>query len=434
MKNILLVLVALAACGECTDADAQTARPIPADAGFRLKQRSTPPSHTGGAAYRDLYLDASNNLQLSDGSTSTPVGGGKSYLRRSVLVSPVGSSSPGAVAVHALPYKFPTDSTRFRIGISQRDFLNNLVGGADITGQQWSYGPATSGLTDFSSAPTTITGVTYPANGAIYVSPWISLSSQRGSSGYTMLSYSAPTGTVYVEGGNNYGLVKTGSSDTTNLTGATANAAPAFFVFVEYETAIPFVYFIGNSRVRGNTGVGANQSTFLNGWTRLYNEMGIGVGCSGVAAITLPAFGPAQTNYLVADLWAHGDILRNANVVIVDGYNDLASTVPVILGNYTYLATLFGSMGAKRIVPATTAPSSSLGAPANTVKDAVNAALRSQGDYLDLWLAERDPGTPTQLLYPGQGTTVHWSDAGYAAATALIAGPLATSGLVRPFD
>jgi hypothetical protein len=288
--------------------------------------------------------------------------------------------------VYGAVWKVPSGVTRIRVRMAMRDTLMfSLVAGqygnlADVTGQKLAVGTPNVGLTDFASAPTQITGITYPAVGEHYVSGWLDVTPNA--AGYIMLAWTMPATALYRQYGTWQGFERASSADVSTLAGASATANLAGQIDIDFETTqIPVTFlhdslFQGVSTVQGECGYDASFGRDLTGYAICKN---------GVSSSKMSDWYIYDRTYL-RDGWTSSNRLQGHNVIIALGFNDIQNSASSGLCKVYMLnmMTQAFAAGAKRVIPCTISASSIFSGAMNIQRRWYNAWVRGLPDFWDV--------------------------------------------------
>ena len=331
-----------------------------------------------------------------------------SRRRGSLLTSPYSTLVVASASIYTSVWKIPSDVTRVRFRIADRDMLGIGGNAADHTSQKVACGQPNEALTDWASSPQLQTGLTYPAIGQWCTTDWFD--AKPNAAGYIMVAWTVPAATVNAELSNYYGGVYKVGTDPTDLSGAATAANGPLAVLMEYDTdAIPLLW-IGDSLPRGISAT-STDSGLLNAYHRMWDSDGYAVQCNSVGG-TSAASWAARTNWMLPEIWF--PYCQDANVFISLAFNDIAvgASASTIIGNLQSIYRDAKALGAKRVVYCTCSPSSTLTGPQNTQRGLLNPWVRGSQDYLDIDALVRDPNSVNQLLHPATGN-IHWQTASY---------------------
>jgi hypothetical protein len=300
-----------------------------------------------------------------------------------------------------------------------------------ITGAKFAVGPLHTNGQSWTGTPTVTTGITLPSGGALYTSPWLSISGMRNANGEVGLAWSVPTGqSFYGEqpGYFGYGAVNEDVSGLSGLTGP-VNINPLFVVLEYYVGAsTKRIIIIGDSLTRGlSSGFGDTNPTYKQtlGW-RLGPDRGVTVCRAAGSGQSLDAWADIAGRPWLWDF----EQFTGATVLVFLGTNDInggVATSSDMLADLQVIVNRCFAMGATKVWGTTVAPSSTYSGGQNTNRSTYNTAVKALpygiSYVLDVDLVLRDPGATNSLLAANAcSDNLHFTAAANAALeTQLIA-------------
>lgn len=398
-----LITIALLAAIAC---DGEAA-PFRADDGVALKPRASRPTCPTGK--RCIWAKTDSTMQSTDGSIDTPIGEGKKRVLSRIVHGSLSNSTLLTPTVYAVPFRMPNDVVCVRVQIAMRDSLGLAGNVANASGMKYALGTPNIGLTDFASAPTEVTGITYPAVGEFYISSDC-LPVTPNAAGWGLLSYTMPAGTFYGVGSNWHGRIVTNSTTVTSLSGSAATDALGGTIGVIFDTGFAAATVLSDSLWLG---VAASGEVVGFDVTPDLRSSGIFLALNGVAGTALTTWANFGNLYL-RDNWTSGEISGHT-VFVCLGFNDLqgARTGSQIK---TDMLTMMQQLQAraKRVIPCTIPTSSVFNGTMQGYRAEFNTWVRGLTDYLDVDTVVGSDGRVADA--------VHWTEPKFRLLeTALIA-------------
>lgn len=386
MKRFLFALVAAAFALAPAPLEAQTTKPISADAGVQCKPRASRPTVAAGKSVQWCKTDGSTQIstRTADGLTTYDSRVSRSKRITIGLVNPYATSTIGANTVYKARYWIPADARNITMQVGMRNPGGPAGNAADVTGQTIVCGQGSTDHQSFVGSPNVYTNYTYPA---FMLGAPVACTLARDATGSMDFAYSQPTGTAFLEYTPNAGQTgwiysKTGT-DPTAASGWALTEIPAGQVVISYETDAPRLVGYDDSIQRGLSAAG--ECGLPNTLVRLGPNRGYAVSMTGVGTgVTVYSYLAAwanQTNWMLGDMSS----VDGANVLISLGTGDLLNgetSVNVIL-YLRRLAMTAHAHGAKRVFLATIISSSAYSAGQNTERLIVNAWIRQQVGWID---------------------------------------------------
>lgn len=327
--------------------------------------------------------------------------------------------------VFALPYKWPSDVTRVRIVLAARDLLkyapNNPDWGNAVDYPNIKFAIFTANDTNDGIVGTGIevTGITIPAVGEHYISEEIDLSSvPPNAQGVRMLLYGpVPTGIRYRQYANRYGFKIPNTSSVLSMAGAVPcgddgvnNGSAAWAVSTIYDTRKIAITMLHDSLFTG-LAAGVGECGFFNSLGRDLPDYAISK--NGVTASQASEWFGDYTNEYLRDGWTSTGCVKDQNVIIAIGHNDLAlsSLSAVNLKRYVLSGIQQAwALGARRVIVGTIATSGSLTGSKETERVKYNKWVLGLPDHWDIAAVIAGIG-PTAFAADG----IHWKSAAHRA-------------------
>lgn len=319
----------------------------------------------------------------------------------------------------------PSNTTQWRVVVAHRNPKTQASEASALTGWKFALGTPNGSLNGYSGTPTSYTGVSIPANGVPYKTPWQSYSPDG--SGRVAFSYyvSATGSAIYYTPNNGYGLFST-STDPTNMTSpaATGDNGAVGEVWIEYETTSKTLLVWADSIYEGAANVGPPHGTAPGQpatAVQLYcasNNYACGSGALG--GMNGSVFVTAA-NYFSVDQ----QISDKPDVIFIqEGLNDIGNgqTADQLITTLTQLVQRAWEMGAKQVWLSTIPPApwftGSMPAYRTTVNNWVKTAPMGVTvvDEAGLW----DTGSNAWVSGYDSGDNTHASASAHSALSAIL--------------